>query len=217
LSGFESERDAPLIALLASRLGREVQAPQVAALCLYVQQVANWNRKINLTAARDPRTLVEVLLADALMLADTACVADTARLVDVGTGAGAPIVALLALRPDLSADCIEPLRKRATFLRTLSARLALLDRMRVREATLDLDEPVIEGRFDLACSRATFAPADWLRIGLKLAPQVLVLTASSEPPPAPAGVSMAHSIAYTLPFSGAPRRIALFRRDDPAR
>lgn len=213
MSEDEPAPELALIEQLASQLDRDAAALPGAALARYVREVASWNRKINLTAAREPRALCEVLLADAIVLADSTEPLLGARIVDVGTGAGAPIVPLLLLRSDLRALCVESLRKRATFLRTLTAKLGLLDRMRVREARIDLARPQLGEDFDLACSRATFAPEAWLAAGLALAPRALVMTASQPPPQAPAGSVLESTVAYRLPFSGASRRVSIYRRE----
>lgn len=190
---------------LAKAFAVELTAPQASALFAYVDLVAQWNRKIDLTAARDVSSLVEVLLGDAFVLSDEALTSRSAKIVDVGTGAGAPIVPLLLLREDLAALCVEPLRKRATFLRMLSARLSLLARMRVDERRIDPERPTaLAEPFDLACSRATFAPERWLRVGLTLAPAVLVLATDAQPA-LPEGVVCEGERRYALPFSGAPR------------
>ena len=212
MSEDEPFAELALIEQLASQLDRDAAALPGAKLARYLREVATWNRKINLTAAREPRALCEVLLADALVLADATASLGGARIIDVGTGAGAPIVPLLLVRPDLSALCVESLRKRATFLRTLTAKLGLLDRMRVREARIDLERPQQVESFDLACSRATFAPEVWLAAGLALAPRALVMTASQPPPQAPANGALESTVAYRLPFSGASRRISIYRR-----
>jgi 16S rRNA (guanine527-N7)-methyltransferase len=193
-------------------LGPALDGALAARLVAYVEHVATWNRKINLTAAREPEALCEVMLADACVMANTDCIAHAVRVIDVGSGAGAPIVPLLLMRPDLSALCVEPLQKRATFLRMLSARLGLLGRMRVHQAKLDLETPQLGEAFDVASSRATFAPEVWLRAGLALASSVLVLTATDEAPAQPAGVTLALTRDYELPFSRAPRRVWVYRR-----
>jgi 16S rRNA (guanine527-N7)-methyltransferase len=213
VSQDEPAPELALIEQLASQLDRDAAALPGAELARYLREVGSWNRKINLTAAREPRALCEVLLADALVLADATASLAGARIIDVGTGAGAPIVPLLLVRPDLSALCVESLRKRATFLRTLSAKLGLLDRMRVHEARIDLGRPGHAESFDLACSRATFAPDAWLAAGLALAPRALVMTASQPPPQAPPGSALESTVAYRLPFSGASRRISIYRRE----
>lgn len=181
-------------------------------LALFLEQVAAWNRKINLTAAREPRALAEVMLADAFALAQLPGLAAGARVLDVGTGAGAPLVPLLLLRPDLSALCIEPLQKRCTFLRMLSVRLELLERMRVQQGRIDLAQPSVPDTFDVATSRATFAPEVWLGAGLALAERVLVMTAGGEPPAAPPAVTLEAQSSYELPFSRAPRSVFVYRR-----
>jgi 16S rRNA (guanine527-N7)-methyltransferase len=209
-----AERAAELIDALGRALGRDVPEQVRVSLCDYAALVAKWNRTINLTGAHEPTTLAEVLFADAFVLADPEIVPVGARVLDVGSGAGAPIVPLLLLRADLSALCVEPLGKRATFLRMLSGRLPLLPRLRVREARLDPDDPGQLGEaFDVAGSRATFEPERWLALGLALAPRVLVMVASAPPPEAPPGARLLRASEYCLPFSGAPRRACVYLRE----
>jgi 16S rRNA (guanine527-N7)-methyltransferase len=213
VSDFEPERDAALITSLAAALSYDLRTELHTSLSSYIEQVAIWNQKVDLTAARGAQALCEVLLADAFMLADRELVPERAKVLDVGTGAGAPIIPLLLLRPDLSALCLEPLHKRAAFLRTASARLSLVGRMRVQETRLDPDRPSVPGeQLDVACSRATFPPARWLELALTLAPQAIVLVANKDLPPAPAGAQIVATRNYTLPSSGAQRRIASYRR-----
>jgi 16S rRNA (guanine527-N7)-methyltransferase len=179
-------------------------------LVSYVELVQQWNRKVNLTGARAPGSLCEVLLADAFVLLDEKLVDRNAKVLDVGSGAGAPIVPLLILRPDVTALCLEPRQKRAAFLRLCSARLSLLDRMRVSEDRLDPHQPEpFAGKFDVACSRATFAPEQWVVLGLAVAPVVLVLSADA-PPQAPSGSRLRESREYSLPFSTAPRTLGRY-------
>jgi 16S rRNA (guanine527-N7)-methyltransferase len=202
----------PVVEHLASALGEPVTAEQVAALGAYAELVAAWNARVNLTAARDAESLGEILLADALVLRAHAFVSAGARLIDVGTGAGAPLLPLLVLRPDLRAVGFEPLHKRAAFLRTAAARLGLLERLRIEEARIDEHAEAAAAAalpgapFDLALSRATFAPEAWLPLGLALAPIVVVLTRDGL-----AGTAQ-HERRYALPFSHTPRVASRFGR-----
>lgn len=196
---------------LAAALGRDVA--DAAGLAAFVELVRDWNARVNLTAARTPEAMVEVMCADALVLASEALVPPDGRVVDVGSGAGGPALALAILRPDLRLTLVEPLRKRVTFLRTAVGTLGLADRVKVLEGRLELDDPGLEGApFDLAMSRATFAPAEWLAAGTALAPRVLVLTAQEEPPEAPKGFRVGAREAYRLPSSGARRQATLYAR-----
>jgi 16S rRNA (guanine527-N7)-methyltransferase len=139
--------------------------------------------------------------------------------VDVGSGAGAPALPLLLLRPDLRGTLVEPLRKRVAFLRTAVGTLALVERVRVLEAKLDAGAPALPDatlQHDVALSRATFAPELWTPAALQLAPVGIVMLASQEPPTAPPGCRLTHTRDYTLPWSAAARRIALYARSDAA-
>lgn len=197
------------------KLARDLELPLApeasAALATYADLVKAWNARMNLTSARTPTALVEVLFADALVLADTALLPHGLRIVDVGTGAGAPALPLLVLRPDLTATLVEPLRKRVTFLRTAIGSLELAARTRVVEAKLDPRAPRLDGTpFDAALSRATLAPPEWLSLGMRLAPRVLVLTAQEDPPAAPQDTRFS-TVEYRLPSTGALRRITAYQ------
>jgi 16S rRNA (guanine527-N7)-methyltransferase len=188
-----------------------VSSESVELLGRYVQLVASWNRKLDLTGARDAAAQVEVLLADALVLADPWLVPQASRLLDVGSGAGAPALPVLLLRPDLSALLVEPLRKRVAFLRTALGSLGLVSRALVLEAKLDEATPAVAGApFDVAMSRATFAPPLWLELGAKLARRTLVLLAAQEPPQPPSDTHLAHVTRYRLPSNAAERCIAVY-------
>lgn len=203
----------PLVERVAAGLGEALAPEQAELLARFAVLVRSWNAHVNLTAARDDASLCEVLLADALVLRAQALIPPNARLVDVGTGAGAPLLPLLVLRPDLRAVSVEPLHKRVAFLRTAAARLGLSARVQVRQERLEPSAPsVADGPFDLSCSRATFAPELWLGLGLALAPAVLVLTVEALPGPPPEGVTLAHARDYALPMSGAPRRAQRYER-----
>jgi 16S rRNA (guanine527-N7)-methyltransferase len=194
------------IAQLASALGRVVEGDAEARLASFLALVRTWNARLDLTAARDESALVEVLFADALVMADRALVPEGAAVVDVGSGAGAPAIPFAIVRPDVRVTMVEPLRKRVAFLRTAIGTLDLSGRVQVIEGRIDPARPAIEGSFDVASARATFAPEAWRAIGLAIAPACLVFVAGDPP----AGASASRS--YALPWSGAPRVLARYER-----
>jgi len=183
---------------------------QASALVAFAALVASWNHRVDLTGAKTAKDLVEVLLADALIMRDPGLVPEGASLVDVGTGVGAPIIPFLLLRPDARAVCFEPRRKRVAFLRTALGQLGLVDRLVVREGRIEPDAPQAAGiAADVACSRATFAPSDWLAIGLRLAPRVLVFAARDGLPEGPPAAAVT-ARKYALPSTGSPRVLAAY-------
>jgi 16S rRNA (guanine527-N7)-methyltransferase len=208
--GFNLARDRAHIERLAQAFGVPLQAAAIDTLGRYIELVGTWNRKLDLTAATQSEALVEVMLADAFMLASNEIVPAGSRCVDVGSGAGAPALSLAILRGDLSLTLIEPLRKRVAFLRTVLGTLQLVSRVKVIEQKLDPENPTVaEAPFDVAMSRATFAPELWLAAGARLAPRTLVLLAQ-QAPPAAAATALVRLVSYTLPSNRAERKIAIY-------
>jgi 16S rRNA (guanine527-N7)-methyltransferase len=74
-----------------------------------------------------------------------------ARVVDVGSGAGLPGLALACARPDLRVTLVEPLVRRVTFLEQAVTTLGLAPRVTVIRGRAE--EPAVAGRV---------APADWI-------------------------------------------------------
>lgn len=151
----------------------------VDALCTYFDLLAQWNARVDLTAARTPEAMVELMLTDAVVLARH--VQRGASVVDVGTGGGAPGLVLAILRPDLAVTLVEPLQKRVSFLRTAIGTLGRTDVALVHGK----GESVAPHGFDEAVSRATLAPPEWLALGARLVRPgglVWVLVAKVEPP-----------------------------------
>jgi 16S rRNA (guanine527-N7)-methyltransferase len=166
-----------------------------------------WNARIDLTAARSEDELVDLMLADAAILAGR--IANGARVVDVGTGAGAPGLALALLRPDLEVTLVEPLAKRSAFLRTVLGTLRRSDVKLLREKGEAVANRKLD--WDVAISRATLPPASFVPLGLTLAPKAWVLLAREEPP----RVDQAQieiDVTYAWPLTGASRRAVRYDR-----
>lgn len=174
----------------------------------WLRLLEEWNARIDLTAARGERELADLMLADAVVLAKH--IAPNARVVDVGTGAGAPGLALALLRPDLALTLVEPLGKRASFLRTVVGTIGRADVKILRERG---DAVAKRGeRFDVAISRATLPPAEWVPLALALADTAWVLLAKEEPPVI-ASADKIEDLSYTWPLTDAQRRAVAYRNN----
>jgi 16S rRNA (guanine(527)-N(7))-methyltransferase RsmG len=142
----------------------------LASLSAYAESLLRWNARINLTAARSIAVLVGDHFPDAFALARK--LDQPARLVDVGSGGGLPAVPLALLRSHLTVELVEPIAKKAAFLRTAIRELGIGDRVSVRvERGEAVAQSVSAGRsqpFDVAISRATLAPQKWLELGRRL-------------------------------------------------
>jgi 16S rRNA (guanine527-N7)-methyltransferase len=115
--------------------------------------VLDWNERMDLTAARDANELVDLLVADAAFLAGCAQAGER-RWVDIGSGAGAPGLAIALIAPELELTLVEPKAKRVTFLRAVLAELGRAD-ITIERARSDA---LAAKRFDVAVSRATLPP-----------------------------------------------------------
>lgn len=85
-----------------------------AALSRYLDLVAAWNPRVNLTGARTPADRVAILVAPVVPVAP---LLEPGLLIDVGSGNGSPGLVLAALRPDLPVVLLEPRQRRWAFLR----------------------------------------------------------------------------------------------------
>ncbi len=199
---------ANLGADVAASLGTELDATAQDHIAVWLARLREWNARTNLTAARSPEELVDLMLADALVLAQR--IPQAARLVDVGAGAGAPGLALALVRRDLRITLVEPLGKRSSFLRTV---IGAINRHDIAIERARGEALSVEHAWDAAVSRATLPPSAWLDLGMKLvAPggTVWVLVAGEDPPThARAALECDH--AYAWPLTGAPRRLLGYR------
>lgn len=103
-------------------------------LCRYLDLLASWEPRVNLTAARTADERVALLVGEVAPAA--ALLAPGSRLIDVGSGNGSPGLVLALLRPDVSATLLEPRLKRWAFLRE-AARAAGRPEVEVRRERHD--------------------------------------------------------------------------------
>ncbi|MGD1066756.1 MAG: 16S rRNA (guanine(527)-N(7))-methyltransferase RsmG [Vulcanimicrobiaceae bacterium] len=141
---------AALAALLAAGV-----APALAErLAVYAALVMAANARMNLTGARDGAAFTEHLL-DALTLASDVA----GPLVDVGSGNGVPGIPL-ALATGVAVTLIEPIGKRAGFLREALVTLGVDGTVIGARAEDAARDPALRGAFRTATARAVAsAPA----------------------------------------------------------
>ena len=84
-----------------------------AALDAYLDLLAAWSDRVNLTGARTAEERVALLVAAVLPLAG---LLEPGHLIDVGAGNGSPGLVLALIRPDLKVTLLEPRSRRWAFL-----------------------------------------------------------------------------------------------------
>jgi 16S rRNA (guanine527-N7)-methyltransferase len=199
------------------RLGLSLDISAVERLLLYCGELQKWNRKINLIARETTAAeIIEKHFLDSLALLpllDRHGGPD-ASLLDVGSGAGFPGLALAAARPELRVTLLEPRQKRTAFLRHIARTLGLSS-VQVREERLEPGQALPE-QFSFITSRAVAAPEIFLPLIEQAAgPETLVILmlAAEERQSWDAGRwQTVEQLKFVLPFSGGPRLLTAVRK-----
>ena len=78
----------------------------------YGKLLVEWNEKINLTAITDPEGVTIKHFLDSITIFSYVDIPEGAKVIDVGTGAGFPGLAMLIARPDLDMTLMDSTKKR---------------------------------------------------------------------------------------------------------
>jgi len=206
----------------AERLGLELDRESVALLLAYLGELLKWRRKVNLIARDTPEPqVVENHFLDSLTLMPL-IEGEQAHLLDIGTGAGFPGLVLACAMDRVRFTLVEPRQKRVSFLRHVIRSLGLTN----TEVVADRIEPHLrewQGRFTHITSRAVAEPGLFLPLVGDLVTsevRVLLMLAHKE---ALAGIETLDGGRWQvraqhrlrLPFSGAPRLLAVVGTHDP--
>jgi 16S rRNA (guanine527-N7)-methyltransferase len=142
----------PQVVQLLSPFGLALTSAQLGSLLTYLDLLLRWNQKINLTAIRTPEECVSRHFGESLYLARW--IRLEGRLLDIGSGAGFPGLALKIAFPALAVTLLEPVAKKRAFLKEV-ARACQMASVEVRSERLDdfvrSDSPVV---FDSVTVRA---------------------------------------------------------------
>ena len=199
-----------------AQLGLAMDVAGVERLLVYLAELMKWSRRVNLIARDTPEAqVVETHFLDSLTLLPFLDGAGEVHLLDVGSGAGFPGLALACVRPDARFTLCEPRQKRVSFLRHVVRTLGLAN-VEVVAERVEAHLADWPGRFTHITSRAVAEPAAFLPLVRPLvtpATRVLLMLARAE---GLAGIDRLVSgpwrvdaeRRFVLPFSGAPRLVA---------
>ena len=146
---------APFAALAreASRFGLDVTTEQIAVCEQYSEELIERNTSVNLTAIIDPVDIAHKHFLDSWTVFGARRWTGRERVIDVGSGAGFPGLALRIAKPELRVTLVESVGKKARFLVDVSALLGLTD-VEVRNERAEVLGRERRDRYDVATARA---------------------------------------------------------------
>jgi len=200
----------------AAALGVAVSDAQAEQLLSYGTLMLKWNKVYNLTALRDPATVLTHHLLDSL-----AAVGPLRRewpgkgkLLDVGSGGGLPGVVIAIMRPDLEVSCLDAVAKKAAFVQQVAAELELPN-LRGLHARVES----LVGSYEVVSSRAFASLPDFFKGSEHLlAPGGVWLAMKGKVPTdelalLPASVAVFHVEQLVVPGLDAERCIVWARKE----
>ena len=207
-------------------LGLTVPQKQLDGLLLYCQELQKWSRRINLIARNTgARDIVEKHFLDSLTLLPVIQQYgpeknSEASLMDVGTGAGFPGLVVAIALPELAVTLIEPRQKRVSFLRHIVRTLGLTN-VHILEQRIEPGRRWDGPEYSFITSRAVAAKETFLPLieGIAAKDTVVIMMGATEAPPrdvrdrqGPPGWISPGEHRFSLPFSGDPRVLTLWRK-----
>ncbi len=199
----------------AAAMGTPLTEKQADQLLAYGSLMLKWNKVYNLTALRDPASVLTHHLLDSLAAVGPLQRewAGQGRLLDVGSGGGLPGVVIAILRPDLDVSCLDAVAKKAAFVQQVAAELDVPN-LRGLHARVES----LTGSYDVISSRAFASLPDFFNGSVHLLAPGGVWLAMKGKVPAdelaalPATVDVFHVEQLTVPGLDAERCIVWARR-----
>ena len=202
-------------------LGLNLSESTLDRMLRYLALLQRWNKVYNLTAVRDPMSMIDRHLVDCLAaLPAVQRFANqrpaSPRILDVGSGGGLPGVVWAIAEPDWRVTCIDASAKKASFIRQAAVELSLrnLEAVHGRVEAMQAEQAC-----DLICSRAFASLGDFTALSRSsLAPDGVWLAMKGLPPTAlelrrlSDEVEMFHVEQVTVPGLDAQRCLVWMRR-----
>ena len=124
----------------AQDYGIELSDYQIRLFGIYLDELLEWNKKVNLTGFSSRQRIITELLLDSLI--PTPFLPEEGRLLDVGSGAGFPGIPLKICRPKLKTCLMEANSKKVNFLKQV-IRITKLYDIEVMRGRIEKDVSIL--------------------------------------------------------------------------
>jgi len=134
-------------------LGIQISEHQTELMAMHAKELMVWNKKINLTAIKDPMKVAEKHFIDSI--APVSFFKNEKGLIDLGSGGGFPGIPIKIMRPSLKVVLVDSSRKKINFLKHVIRTLHLENIEAFHSRVEDLHEnKAYQNKFDAVISRA---------------------------------------------------------------
>lgn len=137
----------------AARLGLDLSAEQVAVCERLASELIERNTSVNLTAITEPQDIARKHFLDSFTAFAVRRWTGRERLIDVGSGAGFPGLALRIALPKIRVTLVESVGKKVRFLEDVCALLGLTD-VEIRNERAEALGRERRDRYDVGTARA---------------------------------------------------------------
>ena len=136
-------------------LGITLREQQINQFLIYYEMLVEWNEVMNLTAITEYEEVMKKHFVDSISLVKAYDVSKSVSVIDVGTGAGFPGLALKIAYPQLKLTLLDSLNKRIQFLNAVIEKLGLDGVDTIHGRAEDFAKPgKLREKYDLCVSRA---------------------------------------------------------------
>lgn len=136
-------------------LGITFPDSRIEQFLTYYEMLTEWNQVMNLTAITEYEDVMKKHFVDSVSLIKAYDVTNPASVIDIGTGAGFPGLALKIAYPNMEITLLDSLNKRIQFLDAVIERLQLNGICTIHGRAEDFARPnKLREKFDLCVSRA---------------------------------------------------------------
>ena len=129
-------------------LGQDLPPESIDKLTRLLAELTRWNKRINLTAIRDPGAMVSGHILDSLAVRP---MLSGHRVLDIGTGAGFPGLPLAIAEPGIEFRLLDSNGRKISFVRHVIGELGLSNAVAIK---LRAEDYAPAERFDTVIARA---------------------------------------------------------------
>ena len=149
------DKNFELLQRIGHSMDLDVSRETFEQFIIYKDVLKDWNEKINLTAITDDDEIFLKHFADSISIFHLEEAKQAETIIDVGTGAGFPGLAMKILKKDVHLTLLDPLNKRLNFLKEVGKLLGLQDIEYLHGRAEDVSrETSYRDHYDLAVSRS---------------------------------------------------------------